>query len=68
MLRIDSDQGRIGEIWWFNSDPRPVEMPLTLTIAGNDTGLKVNRKMVRWGTFGIGRHVQVRMEEFPHGQ
>lgn len=56
MLRIDRNRVSIGK------------MPSALIIAGNDTGLKVKRKMVKWGTFVIGRHVRVRMEESPHGQ
>ena len=51
MINIKSDLGRIGEIWWFNSDPAtPIWVPL------------VRLRCVRWGTFGFGRNVRMFFE------
>jgi hypothetical protein len=48
MININSDQGRIGEFWWINSDPS--------TIHKMDVPIAVNPqiKFVLWGTCGIG--------------
>jgi hypothetical protein len=48
---ITSDHGRIGPLWWFNSNriPRPL----------SDDPLFIAR---RWGTFGFGRSVRFMLE------
>ena len=54
MINIDSDQGRIGELWWINSDqstPRRLELP----------GL-ARLDLFHWGTCGIGRDIRIAME------
>jgi hypothetical protein len=62
MINIDSDQGRIGELWWFNTDPQPVGKFVPLVIGIVDTGMVVKRRLIRWGTFGFGRYVRIAME------
>jgi hypothetical protein len=49
MIHIDSDQGRIGEFWWINSDPSSIHT-VNLPIAAN-----AQMELVLWGTCGIGR-------------
>ena len=49
---IDSNTGRIGRLWWFNSDPA------TPFWTGNFSPW-VKRWCVRWGTFGYGGDVKV---------
>ena len=55
MINIDSNQGRIGEFWWINSDPSSIHT-VDLPIAAN-----VDVKLVLWGTCGIGRNIHVVM-------
>lgn len=55
MINIDSNQGRIGQFWWINSDPSNIHT-VDLPIAAN-----VNVKLVLWGTCGIGRDIHVVM-------
>lgn len=62
MINIDSNQGRIGELWWINSDQQPIEKLVPLSIGIIDTGMVVMRKLVRWGTCGIGRNIRIQME------
>ena len=50
MIRITSEGGRIGELWWFNSD----------TTARRWTTSDLH--FYRWGTFGIGRNVRMVLE------
>lgn len=62
---INSNGGRIGELWWFNSEPgnpREVSLPSIGTIA---TGMVVRRRIVRWGTCGFGRDVTIDWELVP---
>lgn len=55
MISIDSDQGRIGELWWINGEPAtPIEAREIIP------GLRL--KMIRWGTCGYGRDIRVVME------
>ena len=56
MISIDTDQGRIGQFWWINSDPSNIHT-VDLPIAAN-----VDVKLVLWGTCGIGRNIHVVME------
>ena len=61
-VRLDSDQGRIGPLWWVNSDQQPgMTIP---TVTRDRRGLRsiVTRKAVRWGTFGIGRNIRIAMD------
>jgi hypothetical protein len=62
MINIDSDQGRIGELWWINSDPQPIEKFVPAVIGILDLGMMVKVKLVRWGTCGIGLDIRVAME------
>jgi len=62
MISIDSEQGRIGELWWINSDPQPVSKFVPVVIGLVDFGAVVKQKLVRWGTFGIGRNICIAME------
>jgi hypothetical protein len=59
---ISSDTGRIGPFYWFNSDTtfKPYVIPIDLGFG--DTGMVQTVKAVRWGTFGIGRHVRMNLE------
>lgn len=59
MIRISPDAGRIGPLWWFNSDPRPV--PSERLFDGAIQG----RRFIRWGTAGVGTNVRVNYEEAP---
>lgn len=56
MIDINSDQGRIGEFWWINSDPSTI-YKIDLPIIAN-----VQLKLVRWGTCGTGRDIRIAME------
>ena len=52
MIIIDCEAGRIGNLWWINSEPgTPI-----------DTGTVVKRRLIRWGTFGFGRHLRMTLE------
>ncbi len=74
MIKITSDAGRIGSLWWVNSDTRPVYMSLPARLAlkaGNplagslprgETDFLFETKMVRWGTCGFGLSVRIVME------
>ena len=57
MINIDSDQGRIGELWWINSEPS-----VTRRVAFDFAGAHVHLDLYRWGTCGIGRDIRVAME------
>lgn len=59
MISIDSNQGRIGEFWWINSDPSTIHQ-LDVPIAAN-----VQLDLVLWGSCGIGRDIHVVMAP-PH--
>lgn len=59
---IDSETGRIGQFWWFNSDQKPVAKFVPLTLGIIDTGMVVKRRLIRWGTCGFGRNVRMFME------
>jgi hypothetical protein len=58
MISIDSNKGRIGLLWWINSDlrPRTELLPELFGIFGIS-------KVIRWGTCGIGRKIRISMEE-----
>ena len=62
MIRIDSNQGRIGPLWWVNSDQQPRTALLTVTCGRHNIRSTVTQKSVRWGTFGIGRNIRIVME------
>ena len=62
MISIDSEQGRIGELWWINSDQQPVTKFVPFVIGIVDMGMVIKRRLVRWGTFGIGRNIRIEME------
>jgi hypothetical protein len=55
MINIDSDQGRIGELWWINSQP-------SVKIHGKHVIPGLRRMFVLWGTCGYGRDIHVAME------
>lgn len=56
MISIDSNQGRIGEFWWINSDPSTIHK-VDVPIAAN-----IFIDLVLWGTCGIGRDIRIAME------
>ena len=58
MINIDSNQGRIGEFWWINSDPSTIHQVDVPIAAG------VQLALVHWGTCGIGRDIRIAMEPF----
>lgn len=62
MINIDSDQGRIGELWWINSDQQPIEKSIPAVIGILDLGMMVRVRLVRWGTWGLGRNIRIVME------
>jgi len=62
MINIDSEQGRIGELWWVNSDPRPIEKSIPAVIGILDLGMMVRARFIRWGTWGLGRNIRIVME------
>jgi len=66
MINIDSEQGRIGELWWINSDPQPVNKFVPLVIGLVDFGAVVKQKLIRWGTFGFGRNIRIALEALPN--
>ena len=53
---ITSDAGRIGEMWWFNSDQRV----FTPTWGGDHIFPGVLCR--QWGTFGFGRRVKIHLQ------
>ena len=55
MINIDSDQGRIGELWWINSEP-------SRKIYGGNIVPGLRRVYVLWGTCGYGRDIRIAME------
>jgi hypothetical protein len=62
MINIDSDQGRIGELWWINSDSQPKEQFVPAVMGIIDLGSVVKMKLIRWGTCGHGRNIRIAME------
>ena len=48
MIKVSSNGGRIGPLWWFNSITTPYET--------NVFGIPM--WVVRWGTFGFGPDVK----------
>jgi hypothetical protein len=61
-ISINSNGGRIGNLWWFNSDQQPRTALLPVTFGIIDTGLMLNRKVVCWGTSGFGLNVRIAVE------
>jgi hypothetical protein len=55
MINIDSNQGRIGELWWINSQP-------STKISGKDILSGLRRSFILWGTCGMGRDIRISME------
>lgn len=62
MISLDGTCGRIGNLWWINSDPQPVEGFIPVVISGLDLGIVAKARLVRWGTFGCGRNICINME------
>jgi hypothetical protein len=58
MITIDSNQGRIGEFWWINSD-QSTGRCVSTTFAG----AHVLFNLVQWGSCGIGRDIKIVMEQ-----
>ena len=55
---IDCECGRIGELWWINSEPgTPIERSTEFL-----PGIHIRRRLIRWGTFGFGRHLRMTLE------
>jgi len=60
---LDFDTGRIGNLWWINSDHQPIEdfIPVMIgNLAFGDSVVKA--KLIRWGTCGYGRNIRVNLE------
>jgi hypothetical protein len=57
MIRIDSNQGRIGEFWWINSDQSTLRRAST-TFAG----AHIHLDLIQWGSCGFGRNIKIAME------
>lgn len=55
MINIDSNQGRIGQFWWFNSNNVD-------RIWMGSVSTWVKKWCIRWGTCGFGRNVHTFME------
>lgn len=55
MINIDSNQGRIGELWWINSEP-------STKIYGGNIVQDLRQTFVLWGTCGYGRDIHVAVE------
>ena len=55
MIHIDSDAGRIGPFWWFNSNN--VDRFWMKDVSPWD-----KRRCICWGTCGFGRNIHVFME------
>ena len=53
MIHINSDGGRIGRIWWFNSNPIPHRFTFP------HAGFMVTMELQQWGTFGFGGQVTI---------
>ena len=51
MINIDSNQGRIGEFWWINSDQSTGRCVSTIF-----AGAHVHLNLVQWGSCGIYYH------------
>ena len=52
-LHIDSTSGRIGQLWWINSDPTPTPLETVWS------GWHLSALGIRWGTCGFGRDIRV---------
>lgn len=63
MFHIDDEGGRIGELWWFNSDPSTF-----VRTSVDMAGFHVHLYAVRWGTWGWGRDVRMWLEPAPYSQ
>jgi hypothetical protein len=55
MIHLDSEQGRIGKLWWINSQP-------SVKIQGKDILPGLRRTFTLWGTCGYGRDIRISME------
>lgn len=63
MIIIDCECGRIGNLWWINSEPgTPITRFVPLTIGIIDTGMVIKRRLIRWGSFGFGRNLRLTLE------
>lgn len=56
MIHVDSDCGRIGELWWVNSDPTVIPLERVMGI------FHLSASGIRWGTFGFGRDITINYE------
>lgn len=59
---VDSEQGRVGELWWINSDPQPVKKMIPAVVGLIDLGMMIPARLIRWGSFGFGHHIRITME------
>jgi hypothetical protein len=63
-ISISSEGGRIGEMWWFNSNTKPRRFD-----PGHAPHIALEGiRLIQWGTFGLGRHVSILLEPLdgPH--
>lgn len=54
-ISISSEAGRIGELWWFNSNTKPRRFDPDYAPHIALEGIR----LIQWGTFGFGRHVSI---------
>jgi hypothetical protein len=47
MIRVTSMAGRIGPLWWINSDARPVYIHKPITLGPLELDILAETKMVR---------------------
>ena len=59
MIHINTQGGRVGQLWWLNTDPTPVPSERLFD------GAVAGRRFVRWGTAGVGTNFRVSYEEAP---
>lgn len=57
MIYVNSQGGRIGPLWWLNSDQTPIPSERMFN------GAVQGRRFIRWGTAGIGTDFRVSYEE-----
>jgi len=59
VIHINTQGGRVGQLWWLNTDPTPVPSERLFD------GAVAGRRFVRWGTAGVGTNFRVSYEEAP---
>jgi len=60
MIRMTSDTGRIGNIWWINSDQNTI-----VNVGRMFAGAHVHIEAVRWGSVGWDWNLRMSYEVLP---